>query len=98
MGDDEETPVGSRQFVDTFRHDLLAVVKPSEHHERLLGHKKPGFFKWLLFNYLYIRIPLVNPDGFLSRTIKYFRFLGSKVALAISFVIEGFLYLGSTFF
>ena len=70
-------------LLDSFRHDLLAVVKPSEHHEKMLKYKRPGFFKWLIFNYLYIRIPIVNPDSFLTRTIQYVRLLGSAPALLL---------------
>jgi len=74
-------------FLDSFRHDLLAVVKPAEHHDRMAELQNQGFVKWLLFHYLYLRIPLVNPDRFLTRTASYVRFLGSSYA----FYLYGFL-------
>lgn len=68
-------------FIDAFRQDLLAVMKSSKFYENQHEAKVLNPFMWLLMNYLYIRIPLFNPDPFLSRTIKYVRFLGSNTAL-----------------
>lgn len=39
--------------------------------------------RWLLFHYLYFRIPLIRPDGFLGRTLPAVRLLVSKAALAL---------------
>ena len=74
-------------FLDAFRHDLLAVPKNPEYFEKIYDKKHTNFLKWLLFNYLYIRIPLINPDPFLSHTIKYVRFLGSSIAFIIYAVL-----------
>ncbi|MEC7840119.1 MAG: efflux RND transporter periplasmic adaptor subunit [Chlamydiota bacterium] len=70
-------------FIDAFRHDLLAVMKSPDYYEQIHDSKDMGVLKWLLFNYLYIRLPLVNPDPFLSKTINFVRPLGSKIAFAI---------------
>ncbi len=39
--------------------------------------RKTGAMKWLLHHYLYFRIPLLRPDGFLERMLPYVRFLAS---------------------
>lgn len=70
-------------FIDAFRHDLLAVMKSPEYYNEVYNQKHHNVFKWLLFNYLYIRIPLFNPDKFLGKTIKYIRPLASTTAFAI---------------
>ncbi|MDX1492092.1 MAG: HlyD family efflux transporter periplasmic adaptor subunit [Pseudohongiellaceae bacterium] len=42
--------------------------------------------KWLLKNYLFVRIPLLHPDKFLTRSLPYLRWLGSKAfLLAVAF-------------
>lgn len=46
--------------------------------------KRVGVWKWLLHNYLFIRIPLVRPDVFLGRHLSLFSFLFSP---AFHFVI-----------
>lgn len=45
--------------------------------------KKLSIWAWGLYKYLYFRIPLVNPNGFLDRTKKYIQPLYSKTALLI---------------
>lgn len=45
--------------------------------------RRQGPVAWLLHNYLFIRIPLVRPDGFLSRTLPLARVLASRAVLAI---------------
>lgn len=54
----------------------------------------PTFGQWLLHNYLFIRLPLVRPDAWLSRWARYLDFLYSKrfaqvtlVALVIGLVL-----------
>lgn len=42
---------------------------------------------WLLTHYLYLRVPLIKPDEFLTKTIKHVRFLASKGALKIYLVL-----------
>ncbi|MEM1282548.1 MAG: HlyD family efflux transporter periplasmic adaptor subunit [Chlamydiota bacterium] len=70
-------------FIDAFGHDLLAVMKAPDYYYEVYKNKNYNVFKWLLFNYLYIRIPLFNPDKFLGQTIKYVRPLASKLAFII---------------
>ncbi len=70
-------------FIDAFRHDLLAVMKSPEYYHEIYQQKNHNIFKWMLFNYLYIRVPLFNPDKFLGKTIKYVRPLASTIAFTI---------------
>lgn len=44
--------------------------------------------RWLLFHYLYFRIPLLRPDGFLGRTLPLARVLVSKAALVLYFTLS----------
>ncbi|MCB1112468.1 MAG: efflux RND transporter periplasmic adaptor subunit [Chlamydiales bacterium] len=75
-------------LLDAFRHDLLSVMKTSEHYDMVAEKRKMGPFKWLLFNYLYIRIPLLNPDNFLTNTVRYVEPLASPIAFAIYTVLS----------
>lgn len=43
--------------------------------------RRPGFWKWLLANYLFIRIPLFNPDRFLGWVAPRVGFLYSRTFL-----------------
>ena len=77
-----------RFFEYAARYNLLAIPKPSEilvqQAEKVRGTK----YKWTLFNYLYFRIPLLNPDNFLSRTIHFVRPFASKFAFFIYFILS----------
>lgn len=67
---------------------LLAISKSSEDVQQAADRIKTGWLWWLLMHYLYIRIPIVNPDTFLQRTLSYVKPLISKPALIFySFVI-----------
>ncbi len=52
--------------------------------------KKQNFFKWLIKNYLFIRIPIVKPDKFLNSTLKYIQFFYSNLWRNIVLIL-GFL-------
>lgn len=67
---------------------LLNVHRDSTHYAALKERSEQGWLMWLVYHYLYIRIPVLNPDKFLSRTMKYFEFLGSKSAI-ICYLIAG---------
>lgn len=77
-------------FIDAFRQDLLAVMKPSEYYIKTASERELNPFMWLIFNYLYIKIPILNPDHFLTKTIQYVRPLGSPLALILYAVISLF--------
>ncbi len=46
-----------------------------------LAKRRPGFWQWLLHNYLFIRIPLFNPDPFLTWLTPKVAFLYSRLFL-----------------
>lgn len=63
--------------------DVLSLVKQMQmqglleeyQHPAALEEKwkklKPNWLSWLIFNYLFFKIPLVQPDNFLKRTLPY---------------------------
>lgn len=64
--------------------------------EILMGQaamRKAGLIKWGLKNYLYIRIPLIKPDKFLTDTLKFFKLFTSGIAMTI-YALFGFFGIG----
>ncbi|WP_417247551.1 HlyD family efflux transporter periplasmic adaptor subunit [Celeribacter sp.] len=54
---------------------------------RIASAGKLSFWKWLIHNYLFIRVPLVHPDGFLRRTQAFADIVASRnVQLGILFL------------
>lgn len=74
-------------LLECFRFNLFSLQLPSEYYQRMSSTWKPNILKWLLFNYLFMRIPLVKPDKFLSQTLPYVRPLGSPLALVLYAVL-----------
>lgn len=72
---------------DAARQNLLEVTYESEDLNKLTEKKKLNPLMWLLFHYLYMRIPLLDPDEFLGKTLKYVRPFLSIPALIIYLVI-----------
>jgi len=70
-------------FNEAYSLNLLDIHKGSEEIEKIKRERKIGWAWWLLTHYLYIRIPLVNPDNFLQATLPYVRPLISKKALFV---------------
>lgn len=70
-------------MLDCFRHGLLNSPKASEQLAQMKDKQKIGLFYWILYNYLFMRIPLFNPDKFLTRTLHYVKFLGSTPAFVL---------------
>ncbi|GAA4649433.1 HlyD family efflux transporter periplasmic adaptor subunit [Kistimonas scapharcae] len=64
------------------RNNHLVEADSAQHtwFERQLS-QKPAFFQKLLKTYLFVRIPLVRPDCFLTRTLSWVRWLGSRYVL-----------------
>lgn len=46
--------------------------------------KKQAWYLWMLHHYLFFRVPLVRPDGFLDATVKFVRPLYSRFALYLA--------------
>ncbi len=49
--------------------------------------RQTGFFKWLIYHYLYFRIPIIHPDKFLENTMGFARILASRLLLLIYFLL-----------
>ncbi|MFP3570194.1 hypothetical protein SB772_39810, partial [Paraburkholderia sp. SIMBA_030] len=49
--------------------------------------RRRGPVSWLLHNYLFIRVPLVKPDTFLSSTLPFARLFASRGAIVIVFLV-----------
>ena len=57
---------------------------------------EPTALGWLLHNYLYVRLPLINPQPYLLRTLPFARVLASKVAIGLYLLLGSVgLYLAS---
>jgi putative peptide zinc metalloprotease protein len=72
-------------------YDLLRASGPQAT-ARLLAkaeRMRESWAKWLLHNYLFMRIPLVRPDRFLSATYPYVRWIHSR-AFALAILAIGF--------
>jgi putative peptide zinc metalloprotease protein len=52
-----------------------------------LKQRKKSWAQWLLHHYLFIRIPLVKPDAFLERNLRYVAVLTSPVFLRLTLVM-----------
>lgn len=63
--------------------NLLAMPRASEEIASQADKEKVGWFRQLIFNYLFFRIPLFNPDPFLSRTYPRLESLFSSKAMGI---------------
>jgi len=72
---------------DAGRQNLLEVTYESEDLDKLIEKKKQSPLMWLLFHYLYVRIPLLDPDKFLGKTLKYVKPLLSVPALIVYLII-----------
>lgn len=79
-------------FLNSAQLGLLAINRSSEEVQKRSDSLKQGWFMWLIMHYLYIRIPLFNPDRFLEKTIPFVAPFFSQTAkiLAILAVITGF--------
>ncbi|TWB20405.1 putative peptide zinc metalloprotease protein [Nitrospirillum amazonense] len=46
--------------------------------------RKPGFWQWLLKNYLFFRVPLVKPDRFLTQALPYVSWIFTRGFLLVT--------------
>lgn len=70
-------------LIDCLQLGLLSVKVSSEEIRALRSRQKTGVLMWILYNYLFMRFPLFNPDKFLKRTLHYVSWLGSTPAFVI---------------
>ena len=75
---------------DLFKHGLTSssLYKSSAQLEAEQDSRKQGALKWIIFHYLYFRIPIIHPDKFLESSMPIFRALSSKFFLLIYFLIS----------
>ncbi len=82
--EEEEIDAAFNQVVEFSLTNALTLAPLSDtvgsFSEQRASQKKAAW-KWMLDNYLFIRIPLVKPSGFLKRTIKFVEPLWSHTAL-----------------
>ncbi|MBA2369228.1 MAG: efflux RND transporter periplasmic adaptor subunit [Candidatus Protochlamydia sp.] len=71
-----------RNFFSQAAHlGLLTVPVEGERLYEQKVMRKQSMLMWLVHNYLFLKVPLLNPDHFLKKTLPYVKFLGSKPAL-----------------
>lgn len=75
-------------FEEAMKQGLLIKRYSSEEIIKQAESKKISWFTWILHHYLYIRIPLFDPDEFLTNTIDYVRPLFSQTAMLIYFLLS----------
>jgi putative peptide zinc metalloprotease protein len=74
-------------FEQAKRSKLLSVPLPASEIMQEAEKAKVSPLKWLLFHYLYFRIPLFNPDHILEAALPYARKLIAPLALAIYSIV-----------
>jgi len=79
-----------RIFFQCAALDLLRIPKGSEYYTAKVEAGKTNIWYWIFQHYLYIRLPLLNPDRFLQKTLAYVRFLGGKWMFAVYIVLTLF--------
>lgn len=73
----------SNFFSQAYLLGLLSVPHEGKTlHERNLKSKKSWYY-WIIQNYLFLRVPLFRPDAFLTKTLPFVKFLGSRPALIL---------------
>jgi putative peptide zinc metalloprotease protein len=69
-----------------FQAYILGLLRaPKEGHILYHAHVKSqgSWFSWAIQNYLFLKIPLFQPNAFLTETLPYIKFLGSRIALFV---------------
>lgn len=74
-------------FVQAQKLNLLDLPRATE--QVIEEHQRSQInpIKWLAMHYLYIRVPLINPDKFLDRTLKYVLYFASRPAMIFYFIV-----------
>jgi putative peptide zinc metalloprotease protein len=70
-------------FIQAEMLGLTTTQKGSNYYQNKSKAQEQNIWQWLLYHYLYIRIPLFSPDKFLTRTLHYVRPFVSFWAFAI---------------
>jgi putative peptide zinc metalloprotease protein len=66
-------------------HNLLQARTPQavERLQKQAKTIKPGVFKWLVYHYLFFRIPLIRPQFWLKKLLPWFEWLYSRAVLTV---------------
>lgn len=75
-------------YLDAAAKNFLVLPLRSEKFIQEYEKRTTTWLQWALYNYLYVRIPLINPDKFLSKTLFLFKPLISKPAFFLYFLIS----------
>ena len=70
-----------KKFINFLQLNNLIIQPRGQFENILLKQKNAQKKNWLLFlihSYLFFKIPLVKPDEWLGRTLRYAKILGSK--------------------
>lgn len=71
------------QFVGFLRDNFLSVGSDAAHVKRISEaheRRRHHWLMWLVHNYLFVKIPLIRPDGFLQGLLRLVKPLASKPA------------------
>lgn len=83
-------PDSIRQFIDFLHHNQLTVEAPKggwRYFAHVDAMGRHGVVTWLIHNYLFLRLPLWRPQGFLERTLPIARALQSRTSLVVLTVL-----------
>nr|VFJ60039.1 MAG: putative peptide zinc metalloprotease protein [Candidatus Kentron sp. DK] len=87
----EPDPGHFRRLIGFLQGNELLRVQGDAGRAALAEHaarSKTALWKWLLKNYLYLRVPLVRPDRFLDKTLPVARFFMSR-GVGLSILLAG---------
>jgi len=80
----EQDVLGMAAFLE---QNFLLQLSTAAGNQRLLSAQaasRPGWALWLLHNYLFIRVPLVQPERFLKKTLPFVEFFFSPTFYAVA--------------
>jgi putative peptide zinc metalloprotease protein len=75
-------------FVQSKELNFLETARQSESLMEEKEKKKIHPFKWLIYQYLFIKIPLFNPDHFLDKTLFLVKPFCSRIAIAFYMILS----------
>lgn len=76
-------------YWDAAQNQLVDTSRSAKEILKEYDSKQTNVFTWALFHYLYVRIPLFQPDEFLGKTLKYVKPFASKFAFILYMIVTG---------
>ncbi len=77
-------------YLQAAHMNLLLLPQPADRFIEEAQKRQTSIFRWLLMNYLYIRVPLLNPDRFLEKTLPLVKPFYSTPALILYVILTLF--------